>query len=908
MARLAIPSGSQQPHAKKTPSESSTQSRRRIVTDSGSDDDDQDQASRARDADTTSDSETEEESSDSDSDSDSDTDTFAKVLGTRTSTETAEPTKTQATSDAGKHKQPQKPLQADDITSMLNSLSINKSIKSTENDKDMPNSFFERVQENKDRHRPAARTTSDTKENKPKHIFFSPEVSPAKNTPATKGPKHIFFSPERTSNSKPSTSGATMDSPTKSTPQSDAPKFGQTSSLKQNAPKAATGMIKPRTESKPIPRLQQPQKISTESSNSLNAFQVSAMKMAEKEDMFAPMDPKSSQWGMRIDMDTLKKQAAAAPERQITDMSFLTKSQWGSKSGTGVLSKMNGTSAVGTYGNDYAHVSPEKAMEGLNEIFDTFDNKDDEANGNLPYADGKVEGLKITLLPHQIRGLRFLLDREAEKISHKGGLLCDDMGLGKTIQSISLILSNPMKEKVENGPIKATLVVAPLALVYQWQNEIKDKAPKLRVKVHHGPKRDKDNLDFASHDVIVTTFQVVSSEHANPGPLFKQKWWRIIVDEAHTIKNYKAKSTIACCSLRGERRWCLTGTPVQNSVDELQSLLSFLEIAPFNDRAKWTDQISRPIGAGKGNMALKRLHVVLGAIMLRRTKVVLGESGKFKMPARKVHRRNVMFSEAERKFYTGLEKRVSNSLETMEKNYLGALLLLLRLRQACNHLSLAKGEMVNDLRDQDSLQETEQDADSLADILGGLSIDEDKTPAPEENDKVESSKIKELLKIISKDPTRKTIVFSQFTSMLDLIEPIFEAENIKYTRYDGSMTSAKREASLDNLRSDPSCTVLLCSLKCGALGLNLTCASRVVLMDPWWNPMISEQAIDRVHRLGQTRDVDVYELIVMESVEERIMTLQDKKRELAKSIVEKGGKFVGSNKLSKAELFQIFRD
>lgn len=887
---------------------SSSQSRRRVLDDS--DEEEENVTAPPKGSSLSTDSATDEDSSSEDSDSDDET--FATVLGTRSNGGSARTSLTgQQKPDNDTPTTPQrKPLAADDITSMLNSLTISKGSGGKSQDASAkPKSFFERVHEKKEQRQKNYQQQSSTaqrtaNEVKPKHIFFSPEKERVPTESAPKGPKHIFFSPEKPIESKP-TETKPIDSQKKEAYTRNEPKFGQTTSIKQNVKSA--GLIKPRREGAPIPRMQLPQKPSNENKPTMNAFQASAMKLAEK-DMFAPIDPKSSQWGMRIDMDRLKKQAAET-ERLPNDLSFITKSQWGTKSGVGVLSSMNGPSAS-SFGNSYEHVSAEKTLESLNELFDTFDNKDAEKEDKLPFADGKIEGLKVTLLPHQIRGIRFLLERESEKLSNKGGLLCDDMGLGKTIQSISLILCNPMKKKPEDGTIKTTLVVAPLALVHQWSNEIKDKAPGLRVMVHHGSKRDKDNKYFATYDVIMTTFQVVASEHANNGPLFQQPWWRIIVDEAHSIKNYKAKSTIAACALRSRRRWCLTGTPIQNSIDELQSLIGFLEIGPFNNRAKWTDQISRAISAGKGNLALQRLHVVLGAIMLRRTKVVLGESGNFKLPARNVHCRNIMFSDAERSFYTSLEKRVAVSLQDMERNYLGALLLLLRLRQTCNHLSLANGEMAEDLRDQDSLEEVHEEADDLADIMSGLSIDDSKKGIVKAavEDKSSSSKINELLEILSKEPTRKTIVFSQFTSMLNLIEPTLKSKRIKYTRYDGSMSSAKREASLETLRNDPACTVLLCSLKCGALGLNLTCASRVVLVDPWWNPMISEQAIDRVHRLGQTRDVDVYELIILESVEERIMLLQDKKRELAKSVVEKGGKFVASNKLTKDELFHIFRE
>lgn len=909
MARLANPSTSQRVSAEKSSSMTSGPLRRRVIVDSD-EEEEEEEATVTSKSKVVSDSDT-DSSSGSDTDSDSYDDAIATVLGTHSKGSSARssltyqtgPVKQASNSQHNKENanaptstttstSTRKPLAADDISSMLTSLSLSHApndthTKSTDKlaHQQQPNkNFFDRINEKK-LHRQQNLQHLETP------LTRRPAVTETSSSSNIK-PKHTYFHDEQ-----------------------QQPKFGQNTQIKKNSA-AAAGLVRPRPESRPIPTMQFASKAS-----GINAFQASAMKMAAEKDttsaekdIFAPIDPKSAQWGMRIDMDKLKKQAALT-QRPPNDTSFITNSQWGTKTGIGILGNLEN----GPQANDYNYVSTEKTMESLHELFDTFDNKNLQDEDKLPYADGKVKGLKVTLLPHQIRGLRFLLERELPKLSSKGGLLCDDMGLGKTIQSIALILANPKTGEESNknekdAPIMTTLVVAPLALVHQWANEIREKAPGLRVMVHHGPKRDKNSRDFKNFHVIVTTFQVVASEYAVNGPLFHQVWWRVIVDEAHSIKNHKAKSTIAACGLRSNRRWCLTGTPIQNSIDELQSLIGFLDIGPFNNRAKWTDQISRAIGAGKGNLALKRLHVVLEAIMLRRTKVVLSESGHFKMPARKVHRRNLTFTDAERNFYTSLEKRVSRALQDMERNYLGALLLLLRLRQACNHISLANGEMVVDLKDQDSLVEVQEETDDLADILSGLSINggsnkaEDIAVKSAIEDSTSSSKINELLKLLSVDPTRKTIVFSQFTSMLNLIEPALRARNLKYTRYDGSMTSTKREASLDLLRNDPKCTILLCSLKCGALGLNLTCASQVVLIDPWWNPMISEQAIDRVHRLGQTRDVDVYELIVMQSVEERIMLLQDKKRELAKSVVEKGGTFVASNKLTKEELFNIFKE
>jgi SNF2 family DNA or RNA helicase len=168
-----------------------------------------------------------------------------------------------------------------------------------------------------------------------------------------------------------------------------------------------------------------------------------------------------------------------------------------------------------------------------------------------------------------------------------------------------------------------------------------------------------------------------------------------------------------------------------------------------------------------------------------------------------------------------------------------------------------------------------------------------------------STKIRRVLRILhAEGPKHKTIVFSQFTTMLDLIEPHLKSSNLRFARYDGSMRPDEREASLHSLRHDPKCRILLCSLKCGSLGLNLTAASRVVIIEPFWNPFVEEQAIDRVHRLNQTVDVKVYRLTVRATVEERILELQERKRELAKAAIE-GGKAVG--KLSMQDIISLFR-
>lgn len=673
----------------------------------------------------------------------------------------------------------------------------------------------------------------------------------------------------------------------------------------------------------------------------------------------------------------------------------------------------------------------------------TSDDEDEDED------DGTVDGIKVKLLPHQVEGLEWMTGRELGTSKRgrvpKGGILADDMGLGKTIQSISLILANPKptdedlitKRKLPSGLEKCTLVVAPLALIRQWELEIKEKVAyshTLRVCVHHGPQRTKRFSDLKKYDVVITTYQILVSEFGNSSDdengikvgCFGLHWYRVILDEAHTIKNRNAKATQACYALRSEYRWCLTGTPMQNNLDELQSLIKFLRIKPYDDLREWKDQIDRPMKNGRGDVAIKRLRHYLKIFMKRRTKDILKKDGAlnpggkpsaagqgnttgFKVTERKIEKVFAEFSAEERRFYERLEQRTDASIERMmsgEKvNYASALVLLLRLRQACNHPQLVAGKLGKDSEalagDSNSTQKskaTDSDVDGLTDMFGSMGVgskkcevcqlelgkeaisqgaircldceedleavakehksrkdkkkkhkrarevkpepqaisrkprnrntiedsddedDEGSWIVPEaqqgslklgkaggiedenaegggewldsDNDDtfpnlqqlsqshpvkkevsfdssdegsdadsesesevedefqsdsdeeaqlstmVTSTKITHLLKILGKEASEhKFIVFSQFTSMLDLIEPFLRQKGFKFTRYDGSMKNDLREASLSKLRNDKNCRILLCSLKCGSLGLNLTAATRVVILEPFWNPV-----------------------------------------------------------------------
>lgn len=687
------------------------------------------------------------------------------------------------------------------------------------------------------------------------------------------------------------------------------------------------------------------------------------------------------------------------------------------------------------------------------DVKDEVEAKQDDEEEEEEEDDGTREGLKVKLLPHQIDGVSWMQDKElgtkkVKGVLPKGGILADDMGLGKTIQSIALLLANPrpsseqcvkLKRKLDLNSDRATLVVAPLALIKQWEAEIRDRVDEehaLKVKVHHGPQRTKFYKDLRKYDVVITTYQTLSSEHndgssSEKSALFGVHWYRVILDEAHSIKNRNAKVTKAAYDLIAEYRWCLTGTPMQNNLDELQSLIRFLRIKPYNQLEVWREQITKPMNNGRGGLAIRRLRAFLSAFMKRRTKDVLKQNGAmkkgtdgkekhtnpgFKIVKRTVEKVECDFNPQERAFYQRLEMRTDKSLERMmmggsQMSYASALVLLMRLRQACNHPQLLGGDLS---KEQDAFAESQSsprkgsktdDIDDIANMLGGLSVEarvcdvcqvglskeaaqqgqstcdeclDDqaiwKSAAQEEKQKkqkkpkltvkkerkinrrvitdsddednetsqeveheseteeetfeesdsedseasddyqvleklpaVSSTKIRHLLKILKHDAhTYKYIVFSFFTSMLDLIEPFLKRHNLKFVRYDGAMRNDAREASLEALKTKDSVRILLCSLRAGSLGLNLTAASRVVVLEPFWNPFVEEQAIDRVHRLNQTHDVIVHKLTIKDTVEERILDLQEKKRELAKATIE-GQKGAGAGKLTLQEMLKLFK-
>jgi DNA repair protein RAD5 len=643
------------------------------------------------------------------------------------------------------------------------------------------------------------------------------------------------------------------------------------------------------------------------------------------------------------------------------------------------------------------------------------------------------------------------------------------MGMGKTVEIIALLLANPPAPAAAKGAgkaagsCKATLVVAPVSLLGQWRDEIQQFSD-LRVRVHHGAERSKSAAELGQYDVVLTSYGTVSSEGkdflagvARPAPLMEVDWFRVVLDEAHSIRNKGTDGAKTVFALTAERRWCVTGTPVQNKLDDLFSLLHFLKEEPWSSAGWWSKMIAKPFEQDDP-AAVARLRTVLGPLVLRRTKDMRDSRGNpiLELPPRTESILFCTFSETEKDFYSAVFTKSQTKLEGFLKQgvvlnrYVQILTLLLRLRQTCDHPYLVLGRARStdefaaeiqrfltkftsrlDLSDpsgpslsfvqqvtasirslatqkhnqllqpsqsllpvgpgltraagssfstpssvtteglgtepsSEALAVSAQNVAQLASVEQEPEVGDDSAiecviclspferpallecahvfcrecvepmfngngnmhcpicrrlvnrarmldvPEPEtldyKNDWKHSAKTLQLLEAIlalRRDrPADKAIIFSQWTAMLDLCEVPLEQHGIPFLRLDGSMSQKQREAVLYKFRGG-TFPLLLISLKAGGVGLNLVTANVVYFLDCWWNPAVEDQAIQRVHRIGQTKPVEVFRFVVRGTVEERILELQSRKRSLASSIgLDKSDGNV--NKLSMADLTSLF--
>jgi len=461
-------------------------------------------------------------------------------------------------------------------------------------------------------------------------------------------------------------------------------------------------------------------------------------------------------------------------------------------------------------------------------------------------------GLQAELRPYQVEGMSWL---QFLREFGLGGILADDMGLGKTVQSLASILHEKEAERTGRCP---SLVVAPTSVLSNWVDEAGRFAPGLSVLLLHGPDRRSWFSEIGTYDLVVTSYPLlVRDEEA----LAAHSWHYVVLDEAQTIKNPKAKMAQAACSLDARHRLCLTGTPVENHLGEMWSLLHFLVPGFFGTLDVFRKVWQRPIEQKGDTFKRDALARRVSPLLLRRTRdKVLGE-----LPPRTDIVRRIPFEKSQAQLYesvrAAMDKRVREALahRGLARSHIVILDALLKLRQVCCDPRLLKTESARQVK---KWAKAEEFLSLLRDLV---------------------------------EEGRRVLVFSQFTSMLAILREILDAEGIPFLELTGRTRKRAEKIAAFEAGEAP---VFLISLKAGGTGLNLTSADAVIHYDPWWNPAVEEQATARAHRMGQKKPVFVYRLVIEGSIEERILELQEKKAELAGAILsggrEEGGPGLGA--------------
>ena len=446
-------------------------------------------------------------------------------------------------------------------------------------------------------------------------------------------------------------------------------------------------------------------------------------------------------------------------------------------------------------------------------------------------------GFTGTLRPYQRQGLAWL---QRLREARAGGVLADDMGLGKTVQVLAHLALEHAAGRLE----RPALVVAPASVAPNWVREAQRFAPVLRVVLHHGQERH--GLDPAAYDLVVTTYGTLLRDEER---LARQEWATLICDEAQFLKNANAKAAQAVRALTAASRLSLSGTPVENHLGELWAQMHWLNPGLLGSRKAFDQAFRTPIEKNRDPARLELLQRRIAPFLLRRTKTLVATD----LPAKTSSVLRVRLDGAQRDLYeavrTAMDSRLADALKAkgLNRSRIEVLDALLKLRQCCCDPRLVKTKGARTVRESAKL-------DTIADLLPTLIED-----------------------------GRRVLLFSQFTSMLALIDERLEELGITRVTLTGDTPVAARQELVDRFQNGE-VPVFLISLKAGGTGLNLTTADTVVLYDPWWNPAVEDQAIDRVHRIGQDKPVFVYRLVAQGTVEERMLDLQARKRALADAL------------------------
>ncbi len=443
-------------------------------------------------------------------------------------------------------------------------------------------------------------------------------------------------------------------------------------------------------------------------------------------------------------------------------------------------------------------------------------------------------GFTATLRPYQQQGVNWLQHLRENELN---GLLADDMGLGKTAQTIAHIVIEQETGRLD----RPALVVVPTSLVPNWTAELARFAPGLRVAVLHGGDRHQKRENLDGVHVVITTYTVLARDIEEMAQI---PWHLVVLDEAQAIKSPTAKATHAVCRLDARHRLCLSGTPIENNLGELWSQFAFLMPGVLGPRKTFSRRFRTPIEKENDPVRRRQLATRIRPFILRRTKAAVATE----LPPKHTILRRVTLAPEQRELYetirATLQEKVTQEIADrgLGRSQVVVLDALLKLRQVCCDPRLVK-------------------------LRSARSIDK-------------SSKLDDLLEMVEEmvSEGRRILLFSQFTSMLDLMKPALDAAGIRFVELRGD--TADRATPVQRFEAGE-VPLFLISLKAGGRGLNLTSADTVIHYDPWWNPAVEEQASDRAHRIGQTKSVFVYKLIAADTVEERILELQERKAALA---------------------------
>ena len=462
---------------------------------------------------------------------------------------------------------------------------------------------------------------------------------------------------------------------------------------------------------------------------------------------------------------------------------------------------------------------------------------------------------RAALRNYQIEGYKWL--RFLEEFNW-GGCLADDMGLGKTLQVLTFL-----QAQKEEKPNTANLVVVPTTLIFNWQAEVQKFAPEIRVFVHRGIGRSKDTSIFQQYDIVLTTYGTLRSdiEYLKDYPFNY-----VVLDESQAIKNPQAQVSKAVKLLSAQNRLVMTGTPVENNTFDLYSQMDFLNPGLLGSQDFFRTEFATPIDKYRDENAALALRKLIYPFILKRTKDEVAKD----LPDKTEMTLFCEMGKKQRKVYDTFREmyrqKIADKMTTDGKDKAAFLILegLLKLRQICDSPAL-------------------------------LSDDADYGD--------ESAKLEEIIREIEENAGHhKILVFSQFLKMLDLIKQHLEKAGIPYEYLDGA--TQDRAQRVGRFQDSEHCRVFLMSLKAGGVGINLTEADYVYLVDPWWNPAVEQQAIDRAHRIGQTKKVFAYKMICKDTIEEKILLSQEKKKGIAKELISTEQGFI--KKLTKEDVMGLF--